>query len=912
MVTVIIPAYNVYDYIDKCLASVTAQTYSDIEIILINDGSGDGTDKKCGLWAARDRRVRYYSQPNRGLGASRNRGLELARGEYIMYVDADDWVDAGIVEKLYAKMRDGGAEMALCEYRVIHLQDESKNLVNHPEAPMDFIEMPAHKELIPLLPKSAWAKLYKKSFLQANHIQYPALYYEDIITLLMFALCRGICLVHEPLYYYVRDRADSIVNRPETFYHSLLPVFALVKAEFARRGLWAEYQSILRRTFSDIMVWSRNRLAGLLQKEVKAKQAVIDAFAQKQAQFMRDEFDYIPPAPLKQTPAPLKQAKVCVFGSYNLMAAAKILTQNTVAPFSGQHYSFSGLISAMAPYDPALAKLNAAHPNPYRRRHIIQDLKKAWRYSHRDEFKGAACVLIDFLEERFDLGRCGGSYFTLSDALLEVDADAASKYRRLARDSCQAWDLWRQQCRAFIAWLRIFFADKPLVLVKMKLAERYGLHGREEEFDNIAGIRRQNLIIERCYEFACAHYPDFMVIEVEADDSYFCDSDFRHGCYPWHLNQDMYAKISALIAEKFNEAHAGAVSGATENIILFGAGGEGRKALAFYGPERVRCFVDNSPHKQGAGYLGKPVISLAKLRALPADYRLTLALAPANAQEVIPQLTEAGIKEYEIFSEVLFYARPRQAAPVLAKLKNLYQGRRCFIIGNGPSLRPADLETLAAGGELTFACNKIFKAFAHSSWRPDLYCVIDNLILSYHLDTIINLNLPVMLLNYHAAGLAPEDLHALSADKENIHLFKIYHKEFWDSRLECFLPGFSPNPAKYITEGCSVTYAMLQWGAYMGFREMYLLGVDFDYKDPSGGNAGRLDYFCADYVEAGEAVKGTEYMDITLRAYQQAAAYAEKNGIKIYNATRGGKLEVFERVDFDELTAGFAAGQSGR
>jgi hypothetical protein len=349
-----------------------------------------------------------------------------------------------------------------------------------------------------------------------------------------------------------------------------------------------------------------------------------------------------------------------------------------------------------------------------------------------------------------------------------------------------------------------------------------------------------------------------------------------------------------------------------KKIIIFGAGAEGRKALAFYGPERVRCFVDNSPRKQGALYEGKPVISLAKLRALPADYQLTLALAPANAQEVIPQLTQAGIKEYEIFSNVLFYAQPHDPAPALTKFKDLYQGRRCFIIGNGPSLRLADVETLAAGGEITFACNKIFKAFAHTNWRPDLYCIIDHYTLSYYFDAIINLKLPLMLLADRVKKFCQDDARAL--DKENIHIFKIYHQYFRDRRWGCLMPGFSPDPAKYTFDGRSVTYAMLQWGAYMGFREMYLLGVDFDYKDPSGGNAGRLDYFCPDYVEPGEATSAAtvDIMDVVRRAYQQAAAYAEKNGIKIYNATRGGKLEVFERVDFDELTAGLAAGKKER
>jgi hypothetical protein len=235
------------------------------------------------------------------------------------------------------------------------------------------------------------------------------------------------------------------------------------------------------------------------------------------------------------------------------MTAAKILTHNSSSQFLQEHYSFSGLISAMSSYVPALSDITVSHFNSYRQQHIIKDLKKTLRYSHKSEFTGISCLLIDFLEERFDVAVYGNSYFTLSDAFLETEAAAELTYLRLARNTPRSWRLWREKYLEFIELIRNFFAGKPVVLVKMKLAEYYGLYGKEYAFGNIAAIREQNKIIERCYEFIIPRCPDFLVVEVEHDETYFTDLNFRHGCHPWHLSQAAYAEIASRVQEKLKE-----------------------------------------------------------------------------------------------------------------------------------------------------------------------------------------------------------------------------------------------------------------------------------------------------------------------------------------------------------------------
>lgn len=116
LISVIVPVYQVEEYLDECVQSLLAQTYDHLEILLIDDGSRDGCPRMCDGYAGRDPRVRAVHQENRGLSGARNTGLRLAKGEYIAFVDADDLVSPFYIECLYGLIRTYGARMAACGY----------------------------------------------------------------------------------------------------------------------------------------------------------------------------------------------------------------------------------------------------------------------------------------------------------------------------------------------------------------------------------------------------------------------------------------------------------------------------------------------------------------------------------------------------------------------------------------------------------------------------------------------------------------------------------------------------------------------------------------------------------------------------------------------------------------------------
>ena len=114
LISVIIPIYNVEQYLDRCIDSVKKQTYTNLEIILVDDGSPDNCGKMCDEYAEDDKRIKVIHKENGGLSDARNAGIEIATGEYITFIDSDDYVSLDYVEYMYKLLKDAGAKLSIC------------------------------------------------------------------------------------------------------------------------------------------------------------------------------------------------------------------------------------------------------------------------------------------------------------------------------------------------------------------------------------------------------------------------------------------------------------------------------------------------------------------------------------------------------------------------------------------------------------------------------------------------------------------------------------------------------------------------------------------------------------------------------------------------------------------------------
>ena len=224
----------------------------------------------------------------------------------------------------------------------------------------------------------------------------------------------------------------------------------------------------------------------------------------------------------------------------------------------------------------------------------------------------------------------------------------------------------------------------------------------------------------------------------------------------------------------------------------------------------------------------------------------------------------------------------------LVKFKDIHKGERCFIIATGPSLTLQDVEKLKH--EITFGVNSIIGFFDKTEWRPTYYGIIDansydqlDINKMKEIDVVFyNSTLPYPYSNGYKIPMR------INQQCHNTNLPNRYPKIFHWTK-------FSEDITKCVWDGRTVVYSMLQIATYMGFKEIYLLGTDCNYKGKEQYNRDLA------YTNNEKDLKVGDYM---IECYKVAAEYQKTHDVKIYNATRGGMLEIFERVDLDKILKG--------
>lgn len=241
-ISIIIPFYNVEDYVDRCIESTLKQTYKNIEIICIDDGSTDSTAERIKKFAGRDERVRYRRTENGGLSSARNSGLEIVSGNYVVFIDGDDFVSKFYIEDLYSGIQMGANislvnRLIVSNYCIDYIN--TRNIIRSQSllSPGDAIK----KILYQNPDNEAWGKMYPVGYF--DNLKYPVgLLYEDIpITHELFSKASSIAMIDVEDYYYFQ-RKDSIVNKE----------FNSKKLDIIERGQLLE--GVIMATYPDLLV----------------------------------------------------------------------------------------------------------------------------------------------------------------------------------------------------------------------------------------------------------------------------------------------------------------------------------------------------------------------------------------------------------------------------------------------------------------------------------------------------------------------------------------------------------------------------------------------------------------------------------------------------------------------------------
>lgn len=212
LISIIVPIYKVEPYLDRCVQSIVDQTYTNLQIILVDDGSPDGCPQMCDEWAKKDSRICVIHKPNGGLSDARNAGMAVAKGEYIAFVDSDDWIAPKYIDHLYRAARSCGALLSACDVRRINEGEQCMVPDNDECLPIEYSALEA------LSPKGwervravAWNKLYHRSLLEGEEYPVGRHHEDEFFTYRIVYKAQRIVFIEEELYFYLQ-RQGSIMQ----------------------------------------------------------------------------------------------------------------------------------------------------------------------------------------------------------------------------------------------------------------------------------------------------------------------------------------------------------------------------------------------------------------------------------------------------------------------------------------------------------------------------------------------------------------------------------------------------------------------------------------------------------------------------------------------------------------------------
>ena len=217
LISVVVPVYNVEPYLKRCVDSIIGQSYKNIEIILVDDGSTDGSSVVCDGYLNVDDRIMVIHQENKGLSNARNTGIENAKGKYISFVDSDDYLDVNFIEILHQNIVEQGADIVVCDLlgfdsQTLEFSPRVRCIENGFIDVNHIFEMMMHSDY-PWLYTMTCNKLYAKRIFEETRFKDGFIHEDEIIFLDIVKKSPKIYQIGNPLFYYCRGRKDSIINK---------------------------------------------------------------------------------------------------------------------------------------------------------------------------------------------------------------------------------------------------------------------------------------------------------------------------------------------------------------------------------------------------------------------------------------------------------------------------------------------------------------------------------------------------------------------------------------------------------------------------------------------------------------------------------------------------------------------------
>lgn len=543
MVSVIIPVYNTEAYLDECIRSVVNQSYDELEILLINDGSTDRSGTICRKWETLDRRIRYIEKENEGQGYTRNLGIALATGEYIIFVDSDDYLDTTLVDRVYRCITENKAD--ICVFAHYGIDDEGlldECLLSFKLAKGDYTA--SNKDLLSHMMPVLWDKMFSAALIKNMDIKMSNHICEDLVfNARLYVRAKKICMLDVPLYYYRYKRPGNISTsysrylEVEKSIHELNVIF---EKENMFKEYWMQLYDIAVTMFKDILLRIKKRTDLDVPVEIKSRYPeYLTVYKNCLSRWFSEYLDIN-----------LQDKNYILVGSYNL----RILLHRFLLEedFLREDYGYSSIVSLMSDMAFGQELFNDCQfKNAYRKKCVEQDIEKS--FSNHARLKEADYIIIDFLDEIWDLIKIRNEcYITDSPFLREAEVLKSQSYDKIPFLCEERRALFKKYIRDFIE--RAKQSGISVVVVKNFLCEKHGkYYDVFTDYEGLQKIREINQELEWYYQYFITCFPDVIVVDSsEFSELIFTQEEFPFGCQPFYYNEGYYQRMAIQINRCIN------------------------------------------------------------------------------------------------------------------------------------------------------------------------------------------------------------------------------------------------------------------------------------------------------------------------------------------------------------------------
>lgn len=526
MVSIIIPVYETESFLNKCIDSVLSQTCKDIEIVFVIASGRDNSEVICEEYSKIDSRIRIVNQIGNGAGNARNQGVSIAQGEFICFVDSDDWVEPDFVEKLLGELQRSESDIVECDYFW------GENGVERIGGNSPYNRIDPNLLRVCAAP-ACWKQMYRKDFLEKKHLQFANTVAEDLFLYSdMYRVCKKSAFIEEPLYHY-RIRSGSFTDsatKDAYKYKELISLFGMIVERYRKRNYELTAFEELKRQITPHATIRYRKIASRTKKDTAQE------LWNQSNKFFSEIFE---------NPANPFSRKVIAVGGYNLGRISNYFSADKI---SNIRFSFSSLISAMSQKDD---NISVSCENEYRQNMILKDIGGVFVKSI--ESFNPDLLLIDFLEERFDIIIHNDCYYTYSDAFMDSQHNL-KEFNVISRMSANCDILWERSCNSFVELIERLDERCDVVLVENYLSEGIGnIYKRDDTFNH--RVRELNSKLKKyyCYlEEKCKRIKVIRWNEIP-DILKYTDEQFEHGVKPEHLNQYYYSYVANCIFDLLGE-----------------------------------------------------------------------------------------------------------------------------------------------------------------------------------------------------------------------------------------------------------------------------------------------------------------------------------------------------------------------